>query len=452
MFEHISLRPTKEQTEAVISTEMQMARKGVKGRVAFAVIMGASSLLWLPLWAAAAYVSAILLWELIGRPWSTPRAVDALRGRGNALAFYYRGVIFLASCVYSSAPLAGVLSGEQVGWYAALMTFCSAVIAGVTYFSNDKWQFAACIAPAFVIACVAPFVFGVPAPVAAAVLLLNVLFALSALQSAAHRGELVESVTKKEAARTRAESANVEKSQFIANVSHELRSPLNAIIGYSELLREAAEEDARAGDQADLDKVLLASRRLLHLVNELLDISKIEAGKLALNVSWFDAGEMIDSAVAAAQPLAQSLGKQVKVDLEQDLGQGVSDEFRLSQCVTNLLSGALLCAKGDVWLRASRTNENGEWFDIELTAAGARLDAAAIERLFDPFAQADEANRGGASLGLAITRRVARLLGGDVLARCRPRGAVFTLRTPLVARIAGAADTTVAEPALRRRA
>ncbi|MGD9979420.1 MAG: sensor histidine kinase [Hyphomonadaceae bacterium] len=451
MFEHISLRPTKEQSEAAISAEVQLARKGVAGRIAFAIIMGASSLLWQPLWASAAYVTAILSWELVGRPWSTARAIALLKGRGDALAIYQRSVIFLAACLYSAAPLTGIFSGVMVGWYAALMAFCSSVIAGVTYFSNDKWLFGACTIPAFVIACAAPFVFGIAAPAAVVVLLLNALFALSALQSAAHRGELVESITRKDAARSRAESANVEKSQFIANVSHELRSPLNAIIGYSELLREAAEEDARAADQEDLDKVLMASRRLLHLVNELLDISKIEAGKLALNVSWFDAAEMVEAAVAAARPLAEGAGRRVAVEIAQDMGQGVSDEFRLSQCVANLLSGALVCAEGDIALRARRTSEHGAWFEIEVTAGGAKLDAAAIERLFDPFAQADEANRGGASLGLAITRRVARLLGGDVSAEGRAEGVVFSLRTPVIARVSGAASATEPEAAIRRR-
>lgn len=427
-----------------------MAGKAVTRRIIFASLVGACSLLWQPLWAALAYVGAIAFWELVCRPWMGKHAVAALRGRGPALWQVQRLVILCVACLYSAAPLTGILSGELVGWYVAMMTFCTAVMSGVTYFSNDKWQMAAFIGPSFVIACAAPFVFGTPFWPTTAVLAINAVFLLSALQSAAHRGQLVESISKQQAARSRAESANIEKSQFIANVSHELRSPLNAIIGYSELLREAAEEDARSGDQADLDKVLMASRRLLHLVNELLDISKIEAGKLALNVSWFDAAEMIDSAVSTTRPMAEAAHKPVTVTLEGDLGQGVSDEFRLSQCVSNLLASAVLSAESGVSLTARRVREHGDWFDIEVSATGAKLDAAAIEQLFDPFAQADEANRGGASLGLAITRRVARLLGGDVTAEGHSDRAVFRLRTPVVARVTGAAEAaTAAEPALR---
>ncbi len=449
MFEHISLLPADDQRDAVIATEMKMASKGVGGRIAFAVVIGGSSLLWLAPWAAAAYVGAIVFWELVARPWATPRAVAALRDRSDWLSIYYRTVIVLIACLYAIAPLTGVLSGMTVGWFLAVMAFCSAVISGVTYFSNDKWQFAACTAPSFVIACSAPFIFGVAPHIAVVVLALNAFFALSALQSAAHRGELVESVAKEEAARSRAETANIEKSQFIANVSHELRSPLNAIIGYSEMLREGAEEESRAADQADLDKVLGASRRLLHLVNELLDISKIEAGKLSLNVSWFDALEMIDAAAASARPLAETNGGAIKVEIGSALGQGVSDEFRLSQCVLNLLVNAV-DTPGEVTLRARRASENGgEWYIIDVSDTCGGMDGAALHRLFDPFAQSDPtADAGGASLGLAITRRIARLLGGDVTAQSNPGvGVTFTLRTPVIARLSGAGQLVLVSAA-----
>lgn len=436
MFEHISLRPSDyEEVDTAIKTEMELARKGVGGRVAFAIVVGLSSLLWLhPLWAGA-YVGAIVLWERFARPWSTARVVAALRERREWLRLYHRSIIFVIAGLYSAVPFTGLFSGQMVGWYVLMISFVSAVLSGITYFSNDKWQFTACIAPSFAIATAAPFVFGVAAPVALVVLLLNAMFTASALQSALHRAQLVESITKQQAARARAESANVEKSQFIANVSHELRSPLNAIIGYSELLREAAEEDARGADQADLDKVLGASRRLLQLVNELLDISKIEAGKLSLDVSWFNADEMIDAAVQAARPLAEASGSVVTVELAPDLGEGVGDEFRLSQCVLNLLTNAL-ATPGEVTLRARRESEpGGEWFVIEVSDRSGGASEAALERLFDPFAADGAYEAGRANLGLAIARRIARLLGGDVSA-CSTAGAgvTFSLRVPAAVR------------------
>ena len=439
-----------------------MASKGAVGRMIYGVVVGASSLIWLsPLWSIA-YAAAIIFWESIGRPWTTERAVAALKDRREQLRLYQRIVILCGACLYSSVPLTGVLSHQPVGWYVALMAFCSAVIVGVTYFSNDKWQFAACAAPSFLVASAAPFLNGVPPHIAGIVTAVNAMFVLSALHSALHRAELVESIAKEEAARSRAETANVEKSQFIANVSHELRTPLNAIIGYSELLKETAEEDGRKHDEADLDKVLAASRRLLGTVNELLDVSKIEAGKLALSVVWFDAVKMIGAAVASAQPIIDAHGNTLSVDLAPDLGTGISDEFRLGQCVANLLANAAkFTENGAIKLTARREHANGvDWFVIAVSDRGAAIAAEAAERLFDPFAEADAslmARPGGTGLGLVITRRVARLLGGDVTLESVPGAAsTLVLRTPVIARVRSpkhlGEDDVVAELPMRAHA
>jgi signal transduction histidine kinase len=461
MFERISLRPPI-IGDGSLSVELLMASKGAAGRMAYGVVVGASSLLWLsPLWSIA-YAAAIIFWEGVGRPWTTARAVAALKDRREQLRLYQRIVILGAACLYSSVPLTGVLSHQPVGWYVAIMAFCSAVIVGVTYFSNDKWQFAACAAPSFLVASAAPLLNGVPAHSAVIVTAVNVMFVLSALHSALHRAELVESIAKEEAARSRAENANVEKSQFIANVSHELRTPLNAIIGYSEMLKENAEEDGRKDDEADLDRVLAASRRLLGTVNELLDVSKIEAGKLPLSVVWFDAVKMIGAAVASAQPIIDAHGNTLSVDLAPDLGQGVSDEFRLGQCVANLLANAAkFTENGAIKLTARREHANGvDWFVIAVSDRGAAIAAEAAERLFDPFAEADASlmgRPGGTGLGLVITRRVARLLGGDVTLESTPGAAsTLVLRTPVIARVSSpkhlGEDDVVAELPKQARA
>lgn len=441
MFNRLSLRPI--DASAAIRTEMQMVAKGVVGRIAFAIVAAASSLLWLSPAIPAVYVAWALLWELAGRPWLARRALAYFGSDRAGLRVFYRSSILVGACFYSLLPLSGLISHDLVGWYLAIISFCWATIAGVTYFSNDKWLYAAATSPSFVIATAAPFVFGVAPQTALVVSVLNAVFVLSALQSALHRAELVESVSKEEAARTRAESANLEKSQFIANVSHELRTPLNLIIGYSELLKEGAQAHARNEDQEDLDKVLGASRSLLTLVNELLDISKIEAGKLSLNIGWFDVAEMLDTAAAAARPLVEVNGNVLNVEIAPSLGQGVSDEHRLGQCVLNLLSNAgKFTEDGVITLRARREHADGvEWFVVEVADTGAGMTAEILERIFDPFAQADAELTGrlGAGLGLAITRRVARLLGGDVTVTTRAgHGSLFTLRTPVVARVAAA--------------
>jgi signal transduction histidine kinase len=439
MFNRISLRPPV-TGEGSLSTELQMARKGAVGRMVFGAVVAGAALLWLaPLWAMA-YAGAIIFWESVARPWTTDRAVAAFKDRREVLRLCQRIMILGGACLYASVPLTGVLSHQMVGWYVALMAFCSAIIVGVTYFSNDKWQFAACTVPSFLVASAAPCLYGVAPHSAVVVTALNAMFIVSALHSALHRAELVESIAKEEAARSRAENANIEKSQFIANVSHELRTPLNAIIGYSELLKETAEEDGRLDDEADLGKVLSASRRLLGTVNELLDVSKIEAGKLALSVVWFDAAEMIGAAAASALPIIEANGNRLHLDLAKDLGQGVSDEYRLGQCVANLLANAAkFTENGAIRLEARREHANGaEWFVIAVSDTGAQIAAEAIERLFDPFSDGDApsaARSGGAGLGLAITRRVARLLGGDVSVESTGAGSRFVLRTPVIARV-----------------
>jgi signal transduction histidine kinase len=449
MFDQISLRPA--DADGAIRAEFEMVAKGMVGRLIYALVVSASSLLWLPPLVAAAYFGAALAWELSVGPWAAKRAVAALRGKRGRLRQFYRGAILVGAFYYSAIPITGLFAHQMVCWYLAMMSFCWATITGVTYFSNDKWLFAACTAPSFIVATAAPFVFSVAPQLAAVVLALNAMFVASALQSALHRSELVESASKQEAARSRAEIASAEKSQFMANVSHELRTPLNAIIGYGELLKESAQEQARVEDQEDLDKVLAASRRLLTLVNEFLDISKIEAGKLTLSIGYFSANEMLKAAVEKARPAIEANGGALVVDAPSDLGSGLGDEFRLGQCVANLLvSAAKVTEGGAVTLRARRQSADGsDWFAVEAAGAGAAIPQATLARLFDPFAQSEasvESAVGAAGLGLAITRRIARLMGGDVTVESRAgEGSVFTLRTPVV--VPGADAATGAENA-----
>lgn len=450
MFARLSLRP--EDAQAAIRTEVQMSAKGVTSRIIFAAVMSATSLLWLSPAISAAYFAAVASWELYGRPWVARRVAASPRQRISTRAIY-RGFVFAGACVYSALPLTGILHHEMIGWYAALIAFAWTTIVAVTYFASDRWLFLACASPSFVVATFAPLVFGVPLENGIAILFLHALFVLGAVQSAAHRAELVESVTKQEAARSKAESANIEKSAFIANVSHELRAPLNAIIGYTELLREAAQEEQRAEEEADLDKVLGASRKLLSLVNEFLDISKIEAGRLTLNIDWYDASDMLTEAIGASRAEIEANGNRLVVDVPA-LGQGVSDEFRLGQCVHHMLANAArVTHHGEVTLRARCESTGGaEWLVVEVADGNSNATTAGLERLLDPFAQTQAgAEEQGAGLGLAITRRIARLLGGDLTVAVRAgECSTFTLRTPLVA-TAGTSSTQRRGPQGRAR-
>lgn len=235
-----------------------------------------------------------------------------------------------------------------------------------------------------------------------------------------------------ESARFAAESANIAKSQFLATMSHELRTPLNAIIGYTEMLIESAEERGAEDERADLGRVHAAGRRLLALINDVLDLSKIEAGAMEVSAEPVDIDALVAEAAATVKPSALANGTAISVEASGPLGVALTDGFKLSQCLLNLLSNAAKFTKdGQIKLRAHR--EDG-WLVFEVIDTGIGIAPEAQKHLFQPFVQADASTTrayGGTGLGLAITRRLARLLHGDVTVKSAPgQGSAFTLRVP----------------------
>ena len=241
------------------------------------------------------------------------------------------------------------------------------------------------------------------------------------------------------AAQEASEKASVAKSQFIATMSHELRTPLNAIIGYSELLKEDAEDAGRDGDVADLVRIVEAARRLLRMIDEILDISKIEAGRMELERAPFDMAAMLRDAAHTVKPMAGEKGNTLTVDIAPDLGPAVGDAFRLGQCVINLMSNAVKFTRdGEVALRARREDADaGAVAVIEVSDTGIGISKDQLARLFEPFTQADSSTTrafGGTGLGLAITRRLVQAMGGCVEVDSQPGvGSTFRLRVPLTA-------------------
>ncbi|MEZ5957554.1 MAG: ATP-binding protein [Hyphomonadaceae bacterium] len=241
-----------------------------------------------------------------------------------------------------------------------------------------------------------------------------------------------------EAARTTAEQANVAKSQFLATMSHELRTPLNAIIGYGEMLMENADERGDKQDRDDLGRIHGAAHRLLAMINDVLDLSKIEAGAATVSADNVDLNAVIAEAVATVKPAATANGTTITVEAELCLGQLETDGFKLSQCLLNLLSNAAKFTKGgQIKLVAQRDHD---WVTFQILDTGIGISPEAQARLFQPFVQADATTTrayGGTGLGLAITRRLARLLGGDVtLKSAFGQGSAFTLRIPARAPLA----------------
>jgi signal transduction histidine kinase len=235
------------------------------------------------------------------------------------------------------------------------------------------------------------------------------------------------------AARGEADDANQAKSNFLNNISHELRTPLNAVIGYGEILRESAQFEGRISDIEDIDKVLLSGTRLLQLVNEILDMSKIAAGGLHIEHRPFDIGNELRLALDMAAPIAMANQNVVTAKIAPDLGQAVSDPLRFNQCVLNLLSNAAkFTHDGAIYLEAVRHfDPKGDTIIVSVSDTGIGISREDLKRLFKPFTQVDDGTArkyDGAGLGLALTRELARLMGGDVSVTSSPgKGSRFSL-------------------------
>jgi adenylate cyclase len=238
------------------------------------------------------------------------------------------------------------------------------------------------------------------------------------------------------AARDQAEAMSLTKSAFLANMSHELRTPLNAIIGVTEMLQEDARDLKRDDEIEPLNRVSGAARHLLALINDILDLSKIEAGRMELNLESFSVAPLIDEVVKTFETLAVKNDNRIVVDCDPATGSIHADQMRVRQALLNLVSNAnKFTERGTVTIRARRPEiENREWVEIAVTDTGIGMTAAQMERLFQEFSQADSSTTrkyGGTGLGLAISQRLCQMMGGDISVQSEPgRGSTFTIRLP----------------------
>jgi signal transduction histidine kinase/DNA-binding response OmpR family regulator len=246
-------------------------------------------------------------------------------------------------------------------------------------------------------------------------------------------------------ARERAEEANRTKSAFLANMSHELRTPLNAIIGYSEILEEDAIDNAQDYLVEDLKKIRNAGRHLLSLINDVLDLAKIESGKVDIYLESFDVAKMVKDIVDTIQPTCEKNNNQLKVDCPDNIGLMRSDFTKVRQSLFNLLSNASKFTQdGDVTLKIvqkivqGKQGEKQKFLHFIVSDTGIGMKPDQCKKLFQAFSQADSSTTrkyGGTGLGLAITQNFANMLGGEVTVESDyGAGSTFTLQLPQIAR------------------
>jgi signal transduction histidine kinase len=229
--------------------------------------------------------------------------------------------------------------------------------------------------------------------------------------------------------------ASENKSQFVSSMSHELRTPLNAIIGLTEMMVTNAARFGTEKAQEPLKRVKNAGTHLLGLINQVLDLSKIEAGKLELNPTSVDLRPLIDEVVGTARQLAEQNKNRLVVDAPDNLGALTVDPMRLRQILLNLLSNACKFTKqGEVKLRARKLVDGRGWIELAVADSGIGMTAEQLGKLFQEFTQAEASTAqrfGGTGLGLAISRKLARMMGGDVTVTSEVgKGSVFTVRLP----------------------
>src|SRR5438067_637808 len=250
----------------------------------------------------------------------------------------------------------------------------------------------------------------------------------------------------------RARAATQAKSHFLANMSHELRTPLNAIIGYSEMLQEEAQDSGQESFIPDLKKINRSGRHLLDLINDVLDLSKIEAGKMELYLETFDIPNLLEDISTTVQLLVQKNSNVLEMRCPANLGAMRADMIKVRQSLFNLLSNASKFTKnGKITLEAARENSpaKSDWIVFRVSDTGIGMTPEQQDRVFEAFSQADASTArdfGGTGLGLTITKTFCRMMGGDVTLTSSPgKGTTFIIRLPTEVRepdVESTADST----------
>ncbi len=275
-------------------------------------------------------------------------------------------------------------------------------------------------------------------------IVMQLLKAITELKFKSHNQEMAQKVVQLEqreleleAAMRDAQAANRAKSRFLANMSHELRTPLNAIMGYSELLMEDMQEMQQDECVEDLRKIYGAGSHLLQLISHVLDISKIESGKMELQLSQFSLPNLLEKVTDIVNPMMDKNNNRLIVETAKSLQQVKADRGRLKQCLLNLLSNAAKFSENGIVRLTLNPYQQADktWIKFSITDQGVGLTSTQIERLFEPFHQADNSSTrhyDGTGLGLTITKQFVTMMGGQIEVESAPKqGSTFTLMIPV---------------------
>lgn len=413
--------------EEVIAT----VRQGAFSRTAYATVMALISLAMLPVWSAAVWLAFIMVWEILARPYLEDRLALPAARRSQAEGFGWLAAInVVGATAYTIYPVMAWMSGEATGMVLATAWICGSANHLFVYFSANRALLLSCVIPLAVLSLSAPLLTtGFSLETAISISSLGALM-LAAGMFGFDRRALLTKLAKDAQARASAEQANAAKSQFLSTMSHELRSPLNAVIGYAELIEEEAESGTIAEDAT---KIRTSARQLLGVIDLILDLSKLETGAIELRRERGLGSAILQQLSEAALPLAAANNNKLTVSESGALGEADIDHMRLHQCLIQLVSNAAKFTRdGEIKIGAKREQIGAiDRLVFSVSDTGLGISPEDQRRIFEPFVQGESetARRSeGAGLGLALVRRLARLMGGDVACQSVPgQGSTFTL-------------------------
>lgn len=404
---------------------------GRMGRLAAMALAAVLLSRWIGWETALLWAGVVLVWDARVANFIYDRLVTPLIDTDpNRGAAYGALATLCGATLYCSGWVTAWLVGGKAAGFLAGAWLGITVIHGMVYFSNVRALFLASLAPPALAATFMPFLIANEYGAAMSMAIVAAQVVLLSFMAANDRNRLYADLEAARAQRAAAEEASKAKSQFMANMSHELRTPLNAVIGYAEILEEDLDADGKTEGAADANRIRKAARHLLSLINDVLDLSKIEAGRMELALGPVDVEALVADVLDQVRPMAEANGNALVLTMQDVIRPKMTDGGKLGQCLLNLLSNAAKFTRdGRIELRVARTAD-GLVFEVEDTGIGIAL--ADARRLFQPFTQVDESltrRQDGTGLGLVITRRLAELMGGDVTFTSVPgQGSTFTLR------------------------